>query len=217
MVFVGERDSLLEGAGYFDAAAWKLQQAVMNIRSVSQVRAREIWLHSLRGLRSSPWYLWNGMVYAFTHGWVWRALIIPFTMLVVASIGIFLLLFFFLWLPQVAFIETFFPGRHDHGPAYYALYLVVQETNFIVNILFMVILDMSRRKIYDKIFELEGPEIKTYRLLSSVPTKERLPIVAYSLVVTITLTIATLPLLALPVGGSILIALATGWAIAWSE
>jgi hypothetical protein len=201
-----------------------LHKAAMNIRSVSKKKSKEVWRNSLRGLQSSPWFLWNGAVYAFTHAWVWKALIVPFCLLAVLSIAVFLVLMFFLWYPQVVWIdrvEDFVDDDPDASPLIpelYAFYLVLQETNFLVNILFMVILDVSRRKIYDKIFELEGSEIKNYQPLSAVPTSERLHIVGYSLLLTVSLNIATAPLLTVPgVGGSLLVPLATGWAIAWSK
>ena len=81
----------------------------------------------------------------------------------------------------------------------------------------MVVLDVVRRSIYDQMFEKEAPELKNYEKLSTVKTKDRLVIVGYSIAVTVSLDFITAPLLTIPIGGKILIAITKGWALAWSK
>ena len=219
-----ERESLLRGQdiqsdspdtserGFFE----RTHEIASTMRKVSKEKSQEAWRNSLRGLQSSPWFLYNGIKYAFTHGWVWKSLIIPFLTFAGLSILLFVVLLVFTWKLQVEFIDRIWYDDDDIVAEVYAFYLVVQETRFLVNILFMAILDSVRRKIYDEIFKNEAPEIQ-YEPLSEVSTKERLKITGYSIAITLTLDFLTSPLLTVPVGGKILIALAKGWALAWSK
>ena len=177
------------------------ERAIMNISS---------------GLKRSPVYLWEGLKYAFSHFYVWKSLIIPFLALMGASIVVFIILMIFLYPPQIKVIDKLVEDD-DIVSEVYSFYLILQETKFLVNVIFMVVLDVVRRSIYDQMFEKEAPELKNYEKLSTVKTKDRLVIVGYSVAVTVTLDFITAPLLAIPIGGKILIAISKGWALAWSK
>ena len=186
------------------------------IKNISRQRANEVLRNSLKGLRTSPYYLWEGLKYAFSNLYIWQSLIIPLVTFAVVSLSVFLILLVFLYAPQVVFIDRW-ADSDEIVSEVYSLYLVLQETKFLVNIVFMVVLDVVRRSIYDQMFEKEGKDIKHYRKLSEVPTKDRLVIVMYSVLTTLILDVLTAPLLTVPVGGKVLIAAAKGWAVAWSK
>lgn len=188
---------------------------VHKVRDVSQEKSNEILQSSLKGLKTTPYYLWTGMKYAFTHGYIWKSLVIPFIGFAIASIVIFIILLLFLYKPQEKIIDNVV--ENDDLSEFYSYYLLLQETKFLVNIFFMVFLDVVRRSIYDQIFEREGKDIKSYHKLSEVGKKERLIIVMYSVATTFALELITAPLLSIPVGGKILISLVKGWALAWSK
>ena len=177
-------------------------------------KVKDIYNQIVKDNIKTPYFIWKGIKYAATHCYIWKTLFLPFLVFIGISIAVFILTFILLYKPQEKYLDKFGDKEDDETSAY-AFYLVIQEAKFFSNVIFMVILDIIRRKIYDLMFEQEIPDLP-YKKLSLVPTKDRLKILFYTLVITLSLDIITSLFLTVPFGGQILNAFLKGWALAWS-